>query len=50
MQGSTYQNVIVDLKDIHRNKKEYAQMLYTAITRASEKVIFYYNVDKKDDE
>ena len=41
-QGSTYKNVIIDLKDVYRNKSEYDRMIYTAITRASDRVIFYY--------
>lgn len=46
MQGSTFKNVIINLRDIERNKKEYNEILYTAITRASDKVIFYYPVNK----
>ena len=45
-QGCTFKNVIINLKDIERNKKEYNEILYTAITRASDKVIFYYPVNK----
>lgn len=49
MQGSTFKNVIINLKDLERNKQEFDEILYTAITRASDKVIFYYPV-KKDNE
>lgn len=48
-QGSTFKNVIINLKDIERNKKEYNEILYTAITRASDKVIFYYPVNKNQE-
>ena len=42
-QGSTYKNVIINLKNINFNKntKERTRLLYTAITRASDLVIFY---------
>lgn len=40
-QGSTFENVFIDTKNIYlnRNIKERNQMLYVAMTRASEKVI-----------
>ena len=42
-QGSTYQDVIINIPDIMRNKKkeERDRLLYTAVTRASKLVIFY---------
>lgn len=42
-QGSTYRSVIVDVGDILRNpnRKECHRMLYTAVTRASDKLILY---------
>ena len=49
-QGSTFKNVIVNIKDLANNKKEFNQILYTAITRASDKVIFYYPVTQKQKE
>ena len=48
MQGSTFKNVIIDLKDISKNTNEFHRMLYTAITRASNKVIFYYNRESNE--
>jgi len=43
MQGSTYKETIINLKDVDRNfnRKEKTRLLYTAITRASDKVNFY---------
>lgn len=44
-QGSTYQRVFIDMKDIiHKNPKqrESFQCLYTAITRASKEIHVYY--------
>lgn len=49
-QGSTFENVIIDLKNIRNNRNEYNQMLYTGITRASKKVIFFYDVDAVEEE
>lgn len=49
-QGSTYRTVIVDLKDVSHNKPEYDRMIYTAITRASDRVIFYYKHSKTKEE
>lgn len=42
-QGSTYKDVIINIKDIMRNKKkkERDRLLYTAVTRASKLAIFY---------
>lgn len=42
-QGSTYKQVIINYKDIvsNKNKEERERLLYTAITRASELVIFF---------
>jgi exodeoxyribonuclease-5 len=42
-QGSTYQQVIVNISNlnINKNQKELTRLLYTAITRASELLIFY---------
>lgn len=42
-QGSSYQQVIVDIKDINFNKnlEEKEKMLYTAVTRASNLLILY---------
>ena len=42
-QGSTYQKVIVNIKNINfnKNQKEKQRLLYTAITRASELLILY---------
>lgn len=42
-QGSTYKYVFIDLDDIRRNNKnsEIARLMYTAITRASDKVYMY---------
>ncbi len=42
-QGSTYKNIFIDLDDIGRNNKnsEIARLMYTAITRASDKVYMY---------
>ena len=41
-QGSTYENVIVNLRDIFKNTntEERTRLLYTAITRASKLLIF----------
>lgn len=41
-QGSTYENVFVDWRDIllNRNRTEAIQCLYVAVTRASQRVIF----------
>lgn len=47
-QGSTFENVIIDLKDVSKNHSEFNRMLYTAITRASNKVIFYYNKESNE--
>lgn len=43
MQGSTYKQVIVNIRNlnINRNSKELLRLLYTAITRASELLILY---------
>lgn len=43
MQGSTYKQVIVNIKNlsINQNFKEYKRLLYTAVTRASELLILY---------
>ena len=44
-QGSTYERVFIDMKDIiHKNPKEREsfQCLYTAITRASGEIHVYY--------
>lgn len=48
-QGSTYGTVFIDLSDIGSNNKsnEVARLLYVAITRASEKVIFYGKLPNK---
>lgn len=48
-QGSTYGTVFIDLTDIGSNHKsnEVARLLYVAITRASEKVIFYGQLPNK---
>lgn len=42
-QGSTYQKVIVNVKNINfnKNQKEKQRLLYTAVTRASELLILY---------
>jgi len=42
-QGSTYKQVIVNIKNIkrNRNKSEQEKMLYTAITRTAELLILY---------
>ena len=41
-QGSTYQNVILNIKDMRRCRgKEYENLLYTGITRASKMAVFY---------
>ena len=42
-QGSTYTQTIINMKDLERNfnKKEKTRLWYTAITRASNKIIFY---------
>ena len=42
-QGSTYQKVIVNIKNINinKNEKEKQRLLYTAVTRASELLILY---------
>jgi exodeoxyribonuclease-5 len=42
-QGSTYQDAIINIKDIDRNRllEEKKRLLYTAVTRASRKVILY---------
>ena len=41
MQGSTYQQVIVNINNlaINKNQKEHKRLLYTAVTRASELLI-----------
>lgn len=39
-QGSTYKTAIVGLSDIGRNYSEYRELLYTAVTRASDSIIF----------
>ena len=44
-QGSTYQNVYIDMSDIihnNPNHKNSHQCLYTAVTRASEKIKIFY--------
>lgn len=43
MQGSTYKQAIVNIKNININKnyKEKTRLLYTAVTRASELLILY---------
>lgn len=43
MQGSTYKQVIVNIKNlsINQNFKEHKRLLYTAVTRASELLILY---------
>lgn len=42
-QGSTFENVIVNLNNVYlnRNKKELSKLLYTAVTRASKTLILY---------
>lgn len=42
-QGSTYKDVIINIKDINKNRKEEEKrrLLYTAVTRASDLVILY---------
>ena len=46
VQGTTYNNVYVNMKDIFSvkptNLREKLQSLYTAITRARKKVVIYY--------
>lgn len=48
-QGSTYGTVFIDLSDIGSNNKsnEVARLLYVAITRASERVVFYGKLPSK---
>jgi ATP-dependent exoDNAse (exonuclease V) alpha subunit len=48
-QGSTYGTVFIDLTDIGSNNKsnEVARLLYVAITRASDKVVFYGKLPDK---
>ena len=48
-QGSTYDTVFVDLQDVSRNNKwlEVAQLVYTAMTRASNHVHFYGHLPEK---
>ena len=43
MQGSTYKQAIINIKNIEMNpnKKEKKRLLYTAVTRASDLVILY---------
>ena len=42
-QGSTFRNVVMDLKNIelNRNREERNKLIYTAITRASDLVVIY---------
>ena len=41
-QGSTYQNVIINISDMRKCRgKEYKNLLYTGITRASKMVVLY---------
>lgn len=48
-QGSTYENVFIDLNDIARNtqNKHIARLMYTAITRASDKVYMFGDLPKR---
>ncbi len=48
-QGSTYENVFIDLDDIGRNNKnaEIARLMYTAVTRASHKVYMYGSLPRR---
>lgn len=48
-QGSTYKNTFIDLHDIgrHYEWKELAKLLYVAITRASDRVIFHGSLPKR---
>lgn len=48
-QGSTYETVYIDLKDIGRNTKNYeiARLMYVAITRASDRVVLYGELPKR---
>lgn len=43
MQGSTYEKVIVNVRDVNKNRNqvEKQRLLYTAVTRASELLILY---------
>jgi ATP-dependent exoDNAse (exonuclease V) alpha subunit len=38
-QGSTYKTSIINVDEIKRNTKEYNKMMYTALTRASDRNI-----------
>jgi ATP-dependent exoDNAse (exonuclease V) alpha subunit len=48
-QGSTYDNVFIDLYSIGKNNKpnEVARLLYVAVTRASNNVYLYGNLPDK---
>ena len=48
-QGSTYEDVFIDLSDIGRNTnwRETARLLYVAITRASHRVYFYGDLPRR---
>lgn len=48
-QGSTYEEVFIDLSDIGRNTnwKETARLLYVAVTRASHRVYLYGELPKR---
>lgn len=48
-QGSTYENVFLDLTDIGRNTRntEIARLMYVAVTRASKKLYLYGQLPKR---
>jgi len=49
-QGSTFQEVFIDLNDMNKCKKwhEVARLVYVAITRASERVYIYGNLQNRN--